>query len=148
MLGIVPELPIIGERPSVSPHNLDTILPDGFQDLRHEGQVVLRTRGVEELVREVLLVVLAKDREAELGDGDGRAVHVVQEVEVQAQVGGRDVDVRLRAVADVPAEDVGRGLVDAVRAVGGGRVVRAGEDTVLVTRDGWCDYSRGVRIDA
>jgi hypothetical protein len=93
MLRIIPKLPVIRKRPSVSPHNLHAVLPDRLQDLGHEGQVVLGARGVEELVREVLFVVFAKDGEAELGYCDGGAVDVVQEVEVEAQVGRGDVDV-------------------------------------------------------
>jgi hypothetical protein len=144
---IIPKLPIIRERPRISTHNLHPILPNRLQNLRHETQIILTPRRIIQLIGEILFLSFVEDREPELRDCNRCAVDVVQEVEVQPQIGRRDVDVRLRAVADVPAEDVGGGLVDAIRAEGGGGVGGAVEDALLGACDWRGDDGRGVGVD-
>jgi hypothetical protein len=113
VLLVVPKLPIICPAPREHSDPVHAILPQGLQPLVQVRLVVQTPRAVELLVG-LLLIIFAEDGEPKFCDSDGGTERIPQIVKVRAEVGGRDVNVRLGGVADVPAGGGGGGLRDAV----------------------------------
>jgi len=143
MLRIIPKLPIVRPAPRKRPNELHSVFPNRFQPLVQVRLVVQTARAIEFLVG-LLLEIFSEDGEPEFCDGDGRAECVVEVVEEGAEVGGRDVDVRLAAVADVPASRGFGALAYTVGTEGMGYVRGAGCDSVVGRR---AYYGCGVGLD-
>ncbi|KND92545.1 hypothetical protein TOPH_02798 [Tolypocladium ophioglossoides CBS 100239] len=75
------EFPVVIAAPGKCCNYFNSILPDGFENLRHVAEIVLAAGRIKELIRERHLR-LAKDREAELRDSYRHPPGVVEIVEV------------------------------------------------------------------
>lgn len=65
-------LPIIRKGPSEGSSNVNTVLPDSLEDLRHEAQIVYRSRRIEKLICQVGLFSFSEDWETEFCNNNGR----------------------------------------------------------------------------
>ncbi len=140
MRAIIAKLPIIRETPRERARHVHTIFPYRLEHFGHVGEVVDGAGRVVQLVAQVGFVGLGEDGEAEFRYYDWGVERVVEVGEVQAQVGGRNVDVGFGAVADIPARGGCCTLIDAVWEICVGGVGGAFEDRVGGVHDWWGDY--------